>query len=48
LKGYFGFGKFQRGLLRPFASLAKWYVNSLPEALRASPLNPYLLVEVRK
>ncbi len=48
LKGYFGFGKFQTGLLRPFASLAKWYVNSLPEALRASPLNPYLLVEVRK
>jgi SAM-dependent methyltransferase len=48
LRGYFGFGKFQRGWLRPFASMARWYVNSLPEGLRTSPLNPYLLVEVRK
>jgi SAM-dependent methyltransferase len=48
LEGYFGFGKFKKGLLKPFASLAKWYVNNLPEALRASPLNPYLLVEIRK
>ena len=48
LDGYFGFGKFQRGLLKPFASLAKWYVHSLPEALRASSLNPYMLVEIRK
>lgn len=48
LKGYFGFGKFQKGLLKPFAAAAKWYVNSLPRALRASPLNPYLLVEVGK
>jgi SAM-dependent methyltransferase len=48
LKGYFGFGKFEKGWLRPFSSLAKWYVDSLPEVLRDSPLNPYLLVEVRK
>ena len=48
LKGYLGFGKFQKGWLRPFASMAKWYVNSLPEVLRASFLNPYLLAEIRK
>jgi SAM-dependent methyltransferase len=48
LKGYLGFGKFQRGWLRPFASLAKWYVNYLPQVLRPSPLNPYLLAEIRK
>jgi SAM-dependent methyltransferase len=48
LKGYFGFGKFHKGLLKPFASVAKWYVNSLPEVLRASPVNPYLLAEIRK
>ena len=48
LRGYFGFGKFEYGWLKPFAALAKWYVNSLPETLRASPLNPYMLVEIRK
>lgn len=48
LRGYFGFGKFQSGVLKPFGSLAKWYVDSLPEPLRASPLNPYLLAEITK
>jgi SAM-dependent methyltransferase len=48
LKGYFGFGKFEQGWLKPFAALAKWYVNSLPEGLRDSPLNPYMLMEIRK
>ncbi|HEX4485975.1 MAG TPA: class I SAM-dependent methyltransferase [Terriglobales bacterium] len=48
LKGYFGFGKFERGWLKPFASLAKWYVDSMPEWLRRSAMNPYMLAQIVK
>jgi SAM-dependent methyltransferase len=48
LKGYFGFGRFQKGFLRPFARLASLYVECLPRTLRSSPFNPYVLVEMRK
>ncbi len=48
LKGYFGFGKFKKGWLKPFMSVATLYVEYLPKALRSTPLNPYVLIEVRK
>ncbi len=48
LRGYFGFGKFERGWLKPFGPIVKWFVNSLPQGLRKSPLNPYMLAEIRK
>ncbi len=48
LRGYFGFGRFKRGFLRPFARLAQYYVDHLPPRLRATPLNPYVLVEIRR
>jgi SAM-dependent methyltransferase len=48
LKGYFGFGKFERGWLKPFASLAKWYVNAMSDGLRRSAVNPYMLAEIVK
>jgi SAM-dependent methyltransferase len=48
LKGYFGFSRFERGFLKPFAALATAYVNHLPESVRATGLNPYMLVEITK
>lgn len=48
LKGYFGFSKFESKFLKPFARLATIYVNNLPRFFRASFLNPYMLVQIRK
>src|SRR2546425_254536 len=48
LAGYFGFGRFKRGFLRPFGVLAEIYVRHLPRRLRASFMNPYVLVQIRK
>ncbi|TKJ42537.1 hypothetical protein CEE37_02285 [candidate division LCP-89 bacterium B3_LCP] len=48
LKGYFGFGRFQSGFLKPITRLANVYVENLPASLRASFLNPYMLVEIKK
>lgn len=47
IRDYFGFGRFQRGTLRPFATAATAYVNHLPRALWRSPLNPYVIAEIR-
>lgn len=47
LTGYFAFGRFQRGFLKPFGQFAEYYVRRFPSALRASFLNPYVLVEIR-
>lgn len=47
LNGYFAFGRFQRGVLKPFAQAATAYVNHLPGALWRTPLNPYVIAEVR-
>ena len=47
-KGYFSFQRFGSGpfgLLRPLLSA---YVNRLPRALRATPLNPFVIAEIRK
>lgn len=48
LKGYLGFGRFESGFLKPFAQLAKLYMNNLPNFLRPTFANPYILVEIRK
>ena len=48
LDGYFAFGRFKRGFLRPFGSLAELYVERLPPRLRATFLNPYVMVQIRK
>lgn len=48
LKGYFGFGRFRSGFLKPIAKVTEVYVNNLPGFLRASFLNPYVLVQIRK
>lgn len=48
LKGYFGFSRFEFRFLKPFARLATVYINNLPKFLRASFLNPYMLVQIRK
>lgn len=48
LKGYFGFARFKSGFLKPFKALADFYFDNFPRFLRASFLNPYLLVEIRK
>jgi hypothetical protein len=48
LTGYFGFGRFQQGFLRPFARTASVYVDHLPQLLRPTFMNPYVLVEIRK
>lgn len=48
LEGYFGFGRFKRGFLKPFASLAEAYVGYLPKFCLDTWLNPYLLVRIIK
>lgn len=47
MTGYFSFGRFQRGVLKPFEQAATAYVNHLPRALWRSPLNPYVIAEIR-
>lgn len=46
LTGYFAFGRFKRGFLKPFGRFAEYYLRRLPAAVRASFLNPYVLVEI--
>jgi SAM-dependent methyltransferase len=47
LAGYFGFTAFERGgASARVAAVARAYVEHLPGALRRTPLNPYVLVEV--
>jgi len=48
LRGYFGFGRFANGFLRPFASIAEGFVNGIPKPLLSTFLNPYVLVQIRK
>ncbi|MFB3887578.1 MAG: class I SAM-dependent methyltransferase [Thermodesulfobacteriota bacterium] len=48
LRGYFGFGRFGRGFLKPFGGLAEFYINNLPGTLRSCFLNPYMLAEITK
>ena len=47
-KNYFGFGRFQKGFLSVFKTIAEIYINNLPKILRKTPLNPYVIVEIRK
>lgn len=49
LKGYFAFKRTGRlGPLRPIKSAIVAYIESMPALLRRSPLNPFLVVEVRR
>jgi hypothetical protein len=48
IRGYFGFRRFQKGFLKPFAYVATAYVNRLPRITWDTFLNPYTLVEIRK
>lgn len=48
LRGYFGFTAFQHKALKPFRTAATAYVENLPVPVRRTPLNPYLLAEIRK
>jgi SAM-dependent methyltransferase len=48
LKNYFAFGRFQSGVLRSVATIARFYVNNLPGVLRQTFLNPYVLVLIEK
>jgi SAM-dependent methyltransferase len=49
LKGYFGFALFMRNeILRRFLKVTTLYVENLPASLRRTPLNPYMLAEIRK
>lgn len=48
LKGYFGFGRFDAGILGLIRSFSEAYVSRLPSMLRPTALNPYMLVEIRK
>jgi SAM-dependent methyltransferase len=47
LKGYFGFASFGHRALKPFLGAASFYVENLPRSLRHSPLNPYMLAQIR-
>ncbi len=46
--GYFSFDRFGSGPFGAFRRLVAAYVSHLPEPLRATPLSPFLLAEIRK
>ncbi|WP_395725625.1 class I SAM-dependent methyltransferase [Nakamurella sp.] len=47
LASYFGFSALERpGVPQPAARAARWWVESMPPALRRTGLNPYVLVEI--
>ena len=48
LKNYFQFGRFKSGFLKPFGSLAEFWVNHMPARVRRSFLNPYVMAQIRK
>jgi SAM-dependent methyltransferase len=48
LKNYFEFRGLKQGVLRPLAGIAEYWVNNLPARARASFLNPYVMVQIRK
>jgi SAM-dependent methyltransferase len=48
LRGYFGFGSFADGFLKPFGFLAKAFVNNIPRPLLPTFFNPYVMVQIRK
>jgi ubiquinone/menaquinone biosynthesis C-methylase UbiE len=48
LHGYFGFGRFRSGFLKPFAMLAQAYVERLPKSFLNTGFNPYVLVRITK
>jgi SAM-dependent methyltransferase len=48
LRNYFQFGRFKRGFLKPFAPLAELWVNNMPEPVRRTFINPYVMAEIRK
>lgn len=48
LRDFFQYGRFKAGFLRPFKAAAELWVNHMPERVRSSCLNPYLMVEIRK
>lgn len=45
---YFGFRKLRSSALKPLSTVVEAYLNHLPSFLRASFLNPYILVQIRK
>ncbi|NUM56865.1 MAG: class I SAM-dependent methyltransferase [Candidatus Hydrogenedentes bacterium] len=49
LKDYFAFKRTgSLGLLQPLKHAIAWYVEHMPAMIHKSPLNPFLVVEVRK
>lgn len=48
MKGYFAFERFGAGPLGALRGLLAAYVDNMPAIFRASPLNPFLVVEVRR
>lgn len=48
LQNYFGFGRFKKGFLKPFAGLAEYWVHNLTPGLRTTFLNPYVMAQIRK
>lgn len=48
LRGYFGFSRFTKGFLKPFAFITRSFVNNMPRPLLSTFFNPYVLVQIRK
>lgn len=48
LKNYFGFGRFNSGVLSGVRRLAEAYANNLPPFLRRTCFNPYMIALIRK
>jgi SAM-dependent methyltransferase len=48
LNNYFQFGRFRSGFLRPFTLAAHFWIDNMPERVRPTFLNPYVMAEIRK
>jgi len=48
LDGYFGFGRFREGFLKPLARVAEYWVSNMPARARTTFLNPYVMIQIKK
>jgi len=48
LRGYFQFGRFRKGFLKPLAGLAEYWMNNVTSVGGRTFLNPYVMAQIRK
>ena len=48
LKGFFGFSRYKSGFYGPFVKIVRLCLENLPQIMRSSFFNPYMLIEIQK